>query len=203
MKIHTIGDSHSVHPWKNIEGININHIGPKLCYSIGRDGINLDDFKIEEDDTVIFSFGEIDCRGHIHKHITSTFSHEEIINRIVNNYFISIKNATSKFKNLHVCIYNIVPPLFTNNTGNPEYPHLGSNNERKEYTLYFNKQLKAKCEEYKYIFFDIYNNYANSDGFIEQSLSDGDVHIINPIYVSEFIKHMLPIHHSQSDHLDI
>jgi hypothetical protein len=203
MTIHTIGDSHSLHPWKDIKGININNIGPKLCYSIGRDGINLNQFNIEENDIVIFCFGEIDCRNHIHKHITLLLSYEEIINNIINNYFISIKNATSKFKNLHVCIYNVVPPLFTNSTGNPEYPHIGSNNERKEYTLYFNKQLKIKCEEYNYIFFDIYNKYVNNEGFIETSLSDSDVHIMNPIYISEFIKHMLPIHHSQFDHLDI
>jgi hypothetical protein len=192
-----------MYPWKDIKGININYIGPKLCYSIGRDGINLDNFNIEEGDIVIFSFGEIDCRNHIHKHVTQSLLYNTIIDNIVNNYFVSIKNATSKFKNLHVCIYNILPPLFTNSIGNPEYPHLGSNNQRKEYTLYFNTQLKTKCKEYNYIFFDVYNKYTNDEGFLNTSFSDGDVHIINGIYVSEFIKHMLLIHHSQLHHLDI
>lgn len=55
-KIHTIGDSHSRFGWEGI-GINIHHIGPKLCYSVGRDGLNLIEYGVSEGDTVVFCFG--------------------------------------------------------------------------------------------------------------------------------------------------
>ena len=203
MKIHTIGDSHCIHPWKDINGITIHYLNSKLCYSVGRDGLNLSEYNIETNDIVIFCFGEIDCRCHVYKHITDILSYQTIIDNIVNNYFISIKKAVSIFNNINVCVYNVVPPLYTNSSGNPEYPHLGTNEERKEYILYFNKQLKNKCKEYNYIFFDIYNKYVDDNGFINKSFSDGDVHITNPKYILYYITHMLPIHHSQFDHLDI
>jgi len=89
MTIHTFGDSHSYFGWDNIPNVKIHHLGPKLCYSIGRDGINIkdnsnvcsfgkngitikDNAVVKENDVVIFCFGEIDCRCHVHKYITPT-----------------------------------------------------------------------------------------------------------------------------------
>lgn len=43
---------------------------------------------------------------------------------------------------IYVC-YNVVPPVQQYNTcENPEYPYLGTDEERKQYTLYFNEKLK-------------------------------------------------------------
>lgn len=203
MKIHTIGDSHSVHPWNKIDNIIIHHQGPKLCYSIGRDGINLTNLNIKENDLLIFCFGEIDCRCHIIKYITETKTYKDIIDEIVNNYFIAIHKAVSELNiKVNVSIYNVVPPLFAYSLGNPEYPHLGTNEQRKQFVLYFNEQLKYKCKEYNYIFFDIYNKYVNSDGFIDNSLSDSDVHISNPCFIQTFIQYKQQEHHFQFDHLN-
>jgi len=65
---------------------------------------------------------------------------------------------------------------------------LGTDEERKQYSLYFNEKLKEKCLEKNYIFFDIYNNYIDENGFLRKDLSDGKVHIGNGIYISNFIK---------------
>jgi len=43
MVIHTFGDSHSYFGWGNIPNVSTHHLGPKLCFSIGRDGINIKD----------------------------------------------------------------------------------------------------------------------------------------------------------------
>ena len=44
MNIYTFGDSHSYKSWEYIDKyklkINMCHIGPKLCYSFGRDKLN-------------------------------------------------------------------------------------------------------------------------------------------------------------------
>ena len=62
MKIHTFGDSHSVNGWSYIknylsDNLILNSIGPKLCYSFGRDGLNLlniKNYNVENNDIVIF-----------------------------------------------------------------------------------------------------------------------------------------------------
>lgn len=191
MVIHTIGDSHSQNGW--VTAIK-HHIGPLLCYSFGKEKLKRIDirrFNIRDGDTIIFCLGEIDCRCHIHKHISKTTSYQDIINNIVDNYFEAIELNVSisqiKFKN--ICVYNVVPPVQKHNTEeNPKYPYLGTDEERKQYVLYFNKKLKDKCTEKNMVFFDVYDNYKDKNGFLRKDLSDGNVHISNAIYISNFIK---------------
>jgi hypothetical protein len=190
MLIHTIGDSHSYHGWN---GIKNHFLGPMLCYSFGKEKLNRIDirnFNIKDGDTIIFSLGEIDCRCHIHKHITNTITYENIIDNIIKDYFdaIELNLKISQLKLKNVCVYNIVPPIEKYKiTENPEYPHLGTDDERKKYVLYFNKKLKEKCNEKNYIFFDVYNYYVNEKGFLNDELSDGIVHIRDTNYITNFI----------------
>ena len=192
MSIHTIGDSHSLNGWNEI--IQKHYLDGLLCYSFGKEKLNRCDirnFNIKDGDTIIFCLGEIDCRCHIHKHITETTGYQDIINNIVDNYFeaIELNVSISQIKLKNICVYNVVPPIQKYNTSeNPQYPYLGTDEERKKYTLYFNKKLKEKCIENKYIFFDIYNNYTDENGYLKKNLSDGNVHIRNGIYITNFIK---------------
>ena len=202
MKIHTFGDSHSVNGWDTIDHpiIYKHHLGAKLCYSIGINNINMTETKklynsdetisVEDGDVVIFSLGEIDCRCHIHKHINDKNTYMSIIDEIVKNYAIAIETSISGFKNLIVCIYNVVPPVNKHNCH--EYapqPFLGSDEERKQYVLYFNKKLREVCMEKKYIFFDIYDKYTDEFGFLSKALSDDNVHIKDGKYIKEFLTH--------------
>ena len=197
MSIHTIGDSHSDNGWS---GVVNHHLGPVLCYSFGKEKLNRCDirnFNIQDGDTIIFCLGEIDCRCHVHKHVTNASTYQDIIHNIVDRYFeaieLNVSIAQKKLKN--VCVYNVVPPIQKHNTHeNPEYPYLGSDEERKQYVLYFNEKLKEKCREKKYIFFDIYNHYTDENGFLSKELSDGNVHISNGkgMYISNFMNdHLL------------
>lgn len=107
--IHTIGDSHSYFGWT---GIVSHKLGPLLCYTFGKETLNRCDiqkFNIKDDDTVIFCLGEIDCRCHIHKHITPTKTYKDIINNIVDNYVVGIELSisTAKIKPKNVCIFNV------------------------------------------------------------------------------------------------
>lgn len=82
MSIHTFGDSHAsdIHSgWKDCDNIKAHHIGSILCYSFGKNNLkrcNIRRFNINDGDSVIFCFGEIDCRCHIHKHITNSRSYK-------------------------------------------------------------------------------------------------------------------------------
>ena len=192
MSIHTIGDSHSYHGWS---GIIPHHLGPILCYSFGKEKLNRCDirnFNIKDGDTIVFVLGEIDCRCHIHKH-TKTTRYQDVINNIVDDYFeaIELNVSISQIKLKNICVYNVVPPVQKYNTAeNSEYPYVGSDEERKQYVLYFNTKIKEKCIEKNYVFFDIYNNYIDRYGFLRKDLSDSNVHIGNDngIYISKFIK---------------
>lgn len=199
MSIHTIGDSHCQYGWRET-GVKTHPMGPRLCYSFGKEILNKEGFgnidirrcgNIKDGDTIIFCLGEIDCRCHIHKHITNTKPYQDIINNIVDNYFHAIESAVliSKIKFKNICVYNIVPPVQKYNIReNPSYPHLGTDEDRKKYVLYFNTKLKEKCLEYNYIFFDVYNHYIDENGFLRRDLSDGAVHIGNNTYINKFMK---------------
>lgn len=194
--IHTIGDSQSsniISGWKDCHNIISHHLGAILCYSFGNEKLNRCDirkFNIKDGDTVVFAFGEIDCRCHIHKHVTQNKTFENIIIDIIHNYVEAIKAnlnvCSAKLKN--VCIYNVVPPVKKSNcVENPVYPYLGTDEERKKYVLCFNKHLKIKCDENNWVFFDVYNNYTDEEGFLNKKFSDGNIHIQNEIYLKQFI----------------
>jgi hypothetical protein len=141
-------------------------------------------------DTIIFCLGEIDCRCHINKHIKDTVTYQHIIDTIVEKYFerieLNIKILNLPLKN--VCVYNIVPTTQSSNTHeNHMYPYRGTDEERMQYTLYFNKKLKENCILKNYIFFDIYNLYADENGFLKKNLSDGNVHISYTGHITNFI----------------
>lgn len=199
MTIHTFGDSHTrtdnVAGWQYCGDVVSHWLGATLCYSFGRDklercDISKKEYNVKQGDTVVFSFGEIDCRCHIHKYITQDKTYQMIINEIIDNYEkaikINIDNCKVDLKN--VCIYNVVPTVQKYNTfENPEYPYLGTDEERKNYVLYFNECLKEKCQKNNWIFIDIYKYYADNNGFLNKFLSDGNVHIRDGTYLKEFV----------------
>jgi hypothetical protein len=192
MSIHTIGDSHCCNGWSG-DRIIIHHLGAVLCYSFGKEGLtrcDIRNFNIKDGDTIIFCLGEIDCRCHIYKHISETTTYRDIIDNVIDKYFEAIKLnvAISNLMLRNVGVYNVVPPIQKHTTmENPAYPFLGSDEERREYTLYFNHKLNEKCIENNYIFIDIYDKYTDINGFLRSDLSDGGVHIGNGKYISEFI----------------
>jgi hypothetical protein len=187
MRIHTVGDSHCHCGWPAF--VTPHHLGAMLCYSFGKeklDRCDLRDLDIEDGDTVIFCFGEIDCRAHIHKHITEEITYQDIIDELVTNYFeaIELNITTSGLKLKNICVFNVVPP---NQGGTKNHDWVGyskPDEKRKSFVEYFNQQLKVKCEEYGYLFFDVYDEYVDSAGFLNRALSDNHMHIamVGPLY---------------------
>ena len=192
MTIFTFGDSHSVHPFDKLPYVTTKSVGPTLAFTIGRDRLQRLDirkFPVAEGDTVIFSFGEIDCRCHIHKYVNAMTTYESLIKNTVDSYFEGIREIVSPFKKLTTYIYNVIPPIEVDATiwNNPEYPFIGTNDDRKKYHLFFNKCIAENCRSYGYGFFDIYDKYTDSNGFLRKSDSDGLIHIMNPHYHNEFM----------------
>jgi hypothetical protein len=116
------------------------------------------------------------------------------VEEIVKNYFETIKLNTEGLVGVTVCVYNVVPPLEREKPENHwtevgvGTPTLGTDEDRKKYTLYMNEVIKKSCDLYGYTFFDVYDKYTDKDGFLRLELSDTNCHIRNPIYMEEFIK---------------
>lgn len=199
MNIHTFGDSHASDKrshWGNINiedvEIKCNHLGGKLMFTFGRLGLdllNIKDYAVEEDDVVIFCFGEIDCRNHVHKHITKEKSFENVIEEIVHSYFNAIRENVSQYNNLKTCVYNVVPPhRYRDEPKGHPFPFLGTDIERRKYYLYMNKLLRELCIENNYFYFDIYDESCDEEGFIKDEFTDGNVHLMNTTHSVEVIK---------------
>ena len=81
-------------------------------FRISRDNIiiNFDKDKIiNENDIIILSYGEIDCRCHIQRQINNGRNEDDIINDLVNKYFITIKNNV--VKKCKIIIVGVIPLL--------------------------------------------------------------------------------------------
>lgn len=190
--IHTFGDSHAGHGWQWMEAnhnipVKMHVLGPLTCSSFGLhkyDVVN-NGFEVNEDDIVCFCFGEIDCRTHLCK--PQNFKiYKELVNEIVSRYFEAIMLNVNRYKNLTTLVYSVTPTIKAKTiVQNPEFPHAGSDEERKEVTLYMNLKLKEYCEKYNYIFLDVYDKYCDEEGFLNMKLSDGAVHTGDPIYIKE------------------
>ncbi len=199
--LHTYGDSHaSKHGgWENIEipGLKIktNWLGPKLMFSFSRDK-NIVVKDVQKTDIICFCFGEIDCRCHINKFEPKW---EENIDKLVDSYLKTIKLNVLSHNPKLIYVYNVVPPIEREAShnlrlkGKSSLPALGTDEERKMYTLYMNKKLKELTNKNGFIFLDVYDKYVDDNGFLIEELSDNNCHIKNPIHIVKFLENKLII----------
>jgi hypothetical protein len=199
MVIHTFGDSHSGWPkdggWNavSINGVEVktHWIGARRCSTFGfkkKELLDIRDYDVKNGETVCFCFGEIDCRCHINK---THANYKDTINDIVDSYFDAIKQNIDGFMNLIVMVYNVIPPVRHGTIeDNPDFPLTGSDEERKLYTEYMNGRIRDKCIENSFLFFNVYKDYCDEDGFLKYELSDGNVHIQDNRYIEENIKRL-------------
>jgi hypothetical protein len=193
MPVHTIGDSHCYSGWDR-SIVTHHHVGPMLCYSFGQHRVDIRTFPFQHGDTLIFCFGEIDCRCHIQKYVNETTTYKQVIDPIIENYFRAIEEniQRSNLQFKHVCVYNVVPTIQKYNTvEDSRYPYLGTDEERRDIVLYFNQQIKEFCQKYNYVFFDVYDKYTDANGFFRKDLSDGQTHIRDGRFLSEFLEQLL------------
>ena len=177
--IQTIGDSHCWHAWLKIPGVITNTIGPMLMHTLGMSKAIMVK-EIPKDDTIIFCWGEIDCRCHVHKFQPW----KETIDELVEKYLDVIRLNVEFNKN--ILLFNVVPPPRKEKTQeNLKFPFLGSDEERLSYVKYMNKKLS----ESEFGFIDVYDKYADSDGFLNMAYSDNHVHIADPIFIIEWLQH--------------
>ena len=202
--IHTVGDSHAFCSFKralilrndpyltrsfNYEFSHNGQIlslpfhliwkGSHTMHRIGRDGLeflNIKRYGVQENDCIVFVFGEIDVRCHIIKQSElQKISVDEVITRLADAYVATIINNKQQYNNLHCVIFSVLPP--TNRTFNPQVPYYGSLEERILVTKKLNAYLELLCRQHNLLFLNMYDVFATEKGDFKDELSDGNVHI--------------------------
>ena len=181
--IFTVGDSHAWHAWLKIPGVVTGTVGPMLMYSFGRDKPLLTQH-IPLDAIICFCWGEIDCRCHVYKYQPW----QDTVDSLVKNYFEAIEANVEGRDSKLIWIYNVVPPI--RNAGeSPNFPFLGTLEERIEYVGYMNNLLRKS----KYTFVDIYDACSTSEGYMKSEDSDMHVHLENEKYIKEWLEKYEPL----------
>lgn len=179
--IHTVGDSHAWHAWLKIPFVQTHQLGPMTMYRMGQDRpIVVKD--ISRDAIVVFCWGEIDCRCHIYNHPPFP----ETIDKLAKDYLAAIDQNAKTHPN--IWLFNVVPPpRKAQGQENPDYPFLGTDEER----VGFVRRLNQRLRESEYPFVDVYAEYCDKDGFLLPEKSDGHVHIADERPLRSFVQGML------------
>ena len=181
--IHVIGDSHVV-PFRGSMPFLAHHLGAVTAYNLNKKNSttrsNEQLFKVigklGEKDTVMLSFGEIDCRIHIyyqHKKSNEKYSIGELIDRTIANYGQVM--AQLKERGVNFCVYCVSPATAVGNEY--KYPFYGTPEIRSQITRMFNEKLRAFCEKNGHVFIDIYHRVADNDGLMLQEYAGDDIHL--------------------------
>jgi len=197
------GDSHAKFNFENltVPGHDVfNFFQSNITmYRIGRDNIilNFDTSHLGNNNTFIFSYGEIDVRYHIHKQIVLGRNESDIIDHLVISYLTTIQNNITSYHK--IIISAILPPKDIDATIDPEnytntYPFMGSIEERVRYQQKINHVLKTKCYDFGFLFFDPFSPYTNENGSLLFALSDFDVHVgDNQLILDSFVETIAPL----------
>lgn len=151
----------------------------KTMFRIGRDGLdflNIKQYPVQENDIVLFLFGEVDARAHIGKQRDEKNRDlEEILESLVQNYMTTIKNNLEQYNKLTCVVSSIMPPC--DYQRNIYLPFYGILEDRVLITQSLNNCLERHCQLNGFLFLDIYSLYAKADGSMKWELTNhGDIH---------------------------
>lgn len=185
LTLHTIGDSHARFPWSSIPGVRIHWLGALLCHSVGR--VEAPD--VSPGDIVCVCLGEIDCRCHVHKHVSRRRPYTSVIDDLVAGMIDHMRDWDLP-PDVKLAILNVPPPPRRKGTPhNPEYPFLGSDAKRLAYVRHFNRRAAEACEQHGFVFIDVYEHYADRRGFLlPPPHGDGHVHMQDPAPLQRAIR---------------
>ena len=185
--IYIYGDSHGEHSFRNLKlPYKDLHYSSVTMFRIGRDNtiINFNKNIIKKDDIIVLVYGEVDCRCHIQKQINLGKNEDDIINELVNKYFISIKNNIIN-ENVKIIIVGVIPQTKQSDyerINGPilhEFPFVGKDEDRVRYTNKVNKLFEELSNKNGYIYFNRYLYYTRPDGTLKHEFSDSIVHLRN------------------------
>lgn len=172
--IYIYGDSHAYYSFQGLplEYTDL-HCNSITMFRIGRDGIIPRFVHPHLNDTLVFVYGEIDCRCHIQKQ-----SHENsAIDTLVENYMYTIhRHATNR-----VILVAVLPPTRREEYErfHHDFPFIGTDEDRVRITKKVNARLELVSKRYGYTYFNPYAFCTRPDGTLCHEMSDTRVHLMN------------------------
>lgn len=193
--IYLYGDSHALFSFK---GLSLPHMDRHeksiTMHRIGRDHQIIHYHPSEQDESSVscISYGEVDCRCHIHRQRLAGRDEDEIICQLVQDYLNTVHDVIRT--GCAIIVIAIIPPTrqqdyeTINGPITHEFPFVGSNEDRVRYTRKMNALLESKCQELGLFFINPYSSYTRDDGTLRYEDSDQLVHLQqNAMFLSEFI----------------
>ena len=163
-------------------------IGPVLAYKLGEFGTtSMGREKLEQllrmltpGSTILFCFGEIDCRAHVL--LQSEKQHrppEDIIADVVERYIDVILKV--KCEGYQPLIWNVIPsaPTTINDriTVPPQYLFYGSSGERNQVTREFNQQMEKLADCAGVSFLNIFDRLMKENGSVNRAYYSDEIHL--------------------------
>jgi hypothetical protein len=196
-QIFAIGDSHSIFFYNSmkikVHWLGCSHIMPISIYSLKCNGLdiynignNLGDghelYNIKSNDFVVMYFGYNDIQRNIHLHAANRWKDE--IEYLINMYIETVLNLKKQYNIIPIvsCIYpNPRPDAHGQNS-------MGSIEERRNYAIYANENLKSLCIKKQISYLDVYDFITDEDGFIKDSFTSDKIHLdYNNKFLRDFI----------------
>jgi hypothetical protein len=195
------GDSHAHYNFItcNVRHCNL-HSAAVTMFRIGRDNTVPKHLPVSHpNDIQLFDYGEVDCRCHIGKQVALGRDEDEIIQSLVESYINTIQQYVHNPD--RIIIVAVVPPTIQSayeNVHGPithEWPFVGTDNERLNYTHKVNHELKIQSEKRGHLFFDPFDFYKDTDGFMRLDLCDQYfVHVGNNAHLLQEFDSFLKTH---------
>lgn len=191
--IHIYGDSHARSNFVNLKWPHHNHSQSSVTmFHVGfkRHIYGFVPEHLDQNNTFVFNYGEVDCRCHIERQRLLGREVHEIEQTLVNDYINMIKNTITQYKRIViVAILNPMRRLEYETIHGPidhEFPFVGDDGTRVTYTKQMNALLKTACETHGFIFFDPFGDYyCRDDGTLKFEISDTIVHVAKNLPILE------------------
>lgn len=112
-------------------------------------------------DTILFCFGEVDCRLHLPKRIIlNAESEDSVVNECVERYYSVIKKFHTN--GIKCAVWGVIgsnPPSLPY----PTQYRVGTMQQRNKITILFNKLIKTRCQIDNIPFVSIFDIMVNDD----------------------------------------
>lgn len=140
----------------------------------------------EQNDIVLFSLGEIDCRVHIYRQsIIQKREANEIIFDVIKRYGRVLKDVRDH-NPVNVAVMDVPPAVKQPNVYMVDY--YGTRDQRAEIARRFNIVLKDWCEKNQICFVEIWPFLADERGWLKEEYAVDEVHVseqVVPIVVQQ------------------
>ncbi|MBN1440396.1 MAG: SGNH/GDSL hydrolase family protein [Anaerolineales bacterium] len=177
--VHAVGDSHAKFIFRGAPDIRLHHLGPVTMHRIARDGraaLLLSDLGVHDRDIVIWCLGEIDVRCHLVPQARRQgVTVASLAASLAGGFLRSVSEIQKDARALRTVILSVIPP--TDQAPNPAFPIAGTLAERVEARRILNRSLAEQCSAFDFHFLDPFDPFADPEGALRRSMSDGNVHV--------------------------